>query len=70
VLGHPAQAAAAARPGAVCIPVATPGIGADGHVFRTDGSVLMPLRAVRPDALPSVAEVAQRLLTSLRSGAA
>jgi formylmethanofuran dehydrogenase subunit B len=66
VLGHPAQARACARRDAVFIPVATPGIGADGHVFRTDGTVLMPLRAVRTDALPSVAEVAQRLLHALR----
>jgi formylmethanofuran dehydrogenase subunit B len=66
-LGHPAHAAACARRDAVFIPVATPGIGADGHVFRTDGTVLMPLRAVRPDALPSVADVAQRLLRALQS---
>jgi formylmethanofuran dehydrogenase subunit B len=66
VLGHPAQAAACTRRDAVFIPVATPGIGVDGHVFRTDGTVLMPLRAVRPDALPSVAEVAQRLLHTVR----
>lgn len=70
VLGHPAQAAAAARRGAVFIPVATPGIGVDGHVFRTDGTVLMPLRALRPDALPSVADVARRLLQTLRGKAA
>jgi len=67
VLGHPAQAAACARRGAVFIPVATPGIGVDGHVFRTDGTVLMPLRAVRADASLSVAEVAQRLLQALRA---
>jgi formylmethanofuran dehydrogenase subunit B len=66
LLGHPAQASACARRDAVFIPVATPGIGVDGHVFRTDGTVLMPLRAVRPDALPSVAEVAQWLLRALR----
>jgi formylmethanofuran dehydrogenase subunit B len=66
VLGHPAQASACARRDAVFIPVATPGIGADGHVFRTDGSVLMPLRTVRPDALPGVAEVAQWLLRARR----
>jgi formylmethanofuran dehydrogenase subunit B len=70
VLGHPAQAAACARTGSVFIPVATPGIGVDGHVFRTDGTVLMPLRALRPDALPSVAEVAQRLLHAVRAIAA
>jgi formylmethanofuran dehydrogenase subunit B len=66
VLGHPAQASACARRDAVFIPVATPGIGVDGHVFRTDGTVLMPLAAVRPDALPSVAEVAQWLLRARR----
>ena len=66
VLGHPAQGSACARRDAVFIPVATPGIGADGHVFRTDGTVLMPLRAVRADALPSLAEVAQRLLHAVR----
>ena len=70
VLGHPAQAAAAARRGAVFIPVATPGIGADGHLFRTDGSVLMPLRAARSDPLPSLAEMARRLLGALRREAA
>jgi formylmethanofuran dehydrogenase subunit B len=67
VLGHPAQATACTRSGAVFIPVATPGIGVDGHVFRTDGTVLMPLRAVRPDALPSVPELAQRLLHAMRT---
>jgi formylmethanofuran dehydrogenase subunit B len=66
VLGHPAQATACARRDAVFIPVSTPGIGSDGHVFRTDGTVLMPLHALRPDALPSVADVAQRLLHALR----
>jgi formylmethanofuran dehydrogenase subunit B len=66
VLGHPAQASACERSDAVFIPVATPGIGADGHVFRTDGTVLMPLRTVRADGLPSVADVAQRLLHAVR----
>lgn len=62
VLGHPALAATCRRPGALFIPVATPGIGSDGHLFRTDGTVLMPLAAVRADGLPTVAAVAQRLL--------
>lgn len=65
VLGHPAQAAACRRPGAVFIPVTTPGIGHDGHLFRTDGTVLMPLHAVRPETLPSVAQVAQALLQAV-----
>lgn len=64
-LAHPAQAAACRRPGAVFIGVATPGIGHGGHLFRTDGTVLMPLNAARDDALPSVAAVAKRLLPAL-----
>ena len=72
VLGHPALAAAAfdmrsALP-TVFIPVATPGIGAAGHLFRTDGTVLMPLTAVRHDPLPSVADVLARIVSALHAG--
>jgi formylmethanofuran dehydrogenase subunit B len=64
VLGHPA----AARPAqGVFIPVATPGIGSAGHLFRTDGVVLMPLVPLRPDPLPSAAEVLARIDATLRS---
>lgn len=69
-LAHPAQAAACRRPGAVFIGVATPGIGHGGHLFRTDGTVLMPLNAVRDDARPSVAAVAKRLLAAMPREAA
>jgi len=62
VLGHPALAA---EPADVFIPVATPGIGSDGHLFRTDGAVLMPLHPVRPETLPTVAEVLRRLSAAL-----
>jgi len=62
VIGHPALAAAGAD---VFIPVATPGIGSDGHLFRTDGAVLMPLHALRPDTLPTVADVLRRLTAAL-----
>ena len=65
VLGPPALAVACRRPGTVFIAVSTPGIGCDGDVFRTDGTVLMPLHAVRRDALPSVADVAKGLLLAL-----
>lgn len=65
VLGHPALAARCRRAGSVFIAVSSPGIGSAGHVFRTDGTVLMPLHAARPDALPTVASVAQRLLAGL-----
>lgn len=67
VLAPPGSAAAARA--AVFMPVATPGIGCDGHVFRTDGTVLMPLRAVRPDGLPTVAQVATQILRVLQAGA-
>jgi len=64
-LGHPALADRCRRDGSIFIAVSTPGIGSTGHVFRTDGTVLMPLRAARPDALPTVAAVAQRMLAAL-----
>ncbi|MDH5339019.1 MAG: formylmethanofuran dehydrogenase [Rubrivivax sp.] len=63
VLGHPGMAAVEAD---VFIPVATPGIGADGHLFRTDGVVMLPLHAVRPEPLPTVADVLQRISAALR----
>lgn len=65
VLGHPGLSAPCTKPGTVFIPVATPGIGSAGHVFRTDGTVLMPLHAVRSDGLPTVADVAKRLMQAL-----
>jgi formylmethanofuran dehydrogenase subunit B len=65
VLGHPSLAARCRRAGSVFIAVSTPGIGSAGHLFRTDGTVLMPLHPARPDALPTVAAVAQRLLAGL-----
>jgi formylmethanofuran dehydrogenase subunit B len=65
LLAPAASKAWARRPGAVFIPVATPGIGAAGHLFRTDGTVLMPLHAVRDDGLPTVADVAQRIHSAI-----
>jgi formylmethanofuran dehydrogenase subunit B len=71
VLGHPALAVAASDPRSdlttVFIPVATPGIGTAGHVFRTDGTVLMPLTAIRHDPLPSVADVVLRIASGLNA---
>jgi len=60
VLGHPGVAARCRRSHdapTLFIPVATPGIGEPGHLFRTDGTVLMPLAAVLDGGLPSVAQV-------------
>ncbi len=58
VLGHPASTA---PPGAVFIPVATPGIGSAGHLFRTDGVVALPLEPVRAERLPEAAQVLKRI---------
>jgi len=65
VLGHPALAASMAdRPG-VFIPVSTPGIGSAGHLFRVDGGIVLPLRPVLDDGLPTVAGTAAQLLARL-----
>jgi formylmethanofuran dehydrogenase subunit B len=63
VLGHPALADAARARGAntVFVPAATPGIDSGGHLFRVDGSVVMPLSAARGGALETVASIAARL---------
>ncbi|HSW22200.1 MAG TPA: formylmethanofuran dehydrogenase, partial [Burkholderiaceae bacterium] len=70
VLGHPGLAARCRRSDAqtVFIPVATPGIGEPGHLFRTDGTVLMPLDAVCDSGLPSVAHVLAGIERSLPEG--
>lgn len=41
----------------VYIPVATPGVDHAGNIFRCDGVVALPLRALRATELPSVARV-------------
>lgn len=61
VLGHPSLAAQASRAGCVFIPVSTPGLGSAGHLSRFDSVVVLPLRPLRADGLPTVAEVARRL---------
>jgi formylmethanofuran dehydrogenase subunit B len=48
----------------VFVPVATPGLNAAGHLFRTDG-VVVPLVAAREDALPGVAQLVARLLAQM-----
>ncbi|WP_088281264.1 formylmethanofuran dehydrogenase [Ideonella sp. A 288] len=67
VLGPPGMASRCLRSDGptVFIPVTTPGIGSDGHLFRTDGTVLMPLNRVFSDHLPTVAEVAGRLMAAI-----
>lgn len=73
VLGHPALAAQASGPGRVFIPVSTPGLGSAGHLSRFDSVVVLPLRPLRPDGLPTVADVARRLaglVAQMRKGSA
>jgi formylmethanofuran dehydrogenase subunit B len=45
------------RDPAVLIPVGTPGLDHAGSLFRTDGTVALPLRRLRRTGLPSAAEV-------------
>jgi formylmethanofuran dehydrogenase subunit B len=66
VLGHPAMASclrqrAGTQPH-VFIAVSTPGVNAPGHLFRSDGGVVLALKPFASSSLPSVAEVAGRLL--------
>jgi formylmethanofuran dehydrogenase subunit B len=49
----------------VFIPVATPGLGHGGHLFRADGVVLMPLHPAFDQGLPTAAEVLTGLLARL-----
>ena len=67
VLGPPAMAAAAARAGSIFIPVATPGLGAAGHLFRADGGVVVPLTPLFADTLPGVAEVLRGLTLAVHA---
>jgi formylmethanofuran dehydrogenase subunit B len=67
VLGHPQAAPAGGGGETVFIPVSTPGIGSPGHLFRTDGVVLMPLEAVYADSLPTVADVVGQLTQAVRT---
>ncbi|PTB22101.1 formylmethanofuran dehydrogenase [Trinickia symbiotica] len=63
IVGHAALAEQAAARGAptVFIPAATPGIDSDGHLFRLDATVVVPLAAARASSLPTIATIASRL---------
>ena len=67
VLGHPAMRLPQGAAEGVFIPVSTPGIGSGGHLFRTDGSVMMPLRPLYDDGLPSVGDVVLRLVHAVKA---
>lgn len=49
----------------VFLPVATPGLNAAGHLFRSDGIVVVPLEAVRNDNLRGVADVLSAIAAHL-----
>lgn len=69
VIGHPALRIPPQASGAdtVFIPISTPGIGSAGHLFRTDGSVLLPLFPVYQDTMPAAAEVLGRITHALKA---
>jgi formylmethanofuran dehydrogenase subunit B len=67
VLGHPRTAPPQGAGERVFIPVATPGVNAGGHLLRTDGVVMLPLRALYDDGLPGVAEVVRRLTQKVQT---
>jgi len=66
-LGLPALGAAAGFVPDVFVPLAIPGIDVAGHLFRSDGVVLLPLHAQRESALPTLAQVAERLAAALEA---
>lgn len=68
-LGLPALAAAPGFTPDVFVPLAVPGIDVAGHLFRSDGVVLLPLHAQRSSPLPTLAQVAERLATELETHA-
>ena len=41
----------------VFIPIATPGLDCGGTLFRVDSSVVLPLKKVRENDLPTLAQV-------------
>ena len=45
----------------VFIPIATPGLDCSGTLFRVDSSVILPLKKVRTNALPTLSEVAHQI---------
>ncbi len=67
ILAHPDSIPPAIQAESIFIPVATPGIGSAGHLFRNDGVVLMPLNAVYADSLPTVADVVGRLTRAVQA---
>ncbi|MCA1788738.1 MAG: hypothetical protein LC667_02455 [Thioalkalivibrio sp.] len=55
---------------AVYIPVGIPGVDYEGHVFRGDGTGVIPLTALREATYPSAVDVIRGLLQRLTGGVA
>ena len=68
VLGPPAMASRVRAGACVFFPVATPGLDAAGHLFRTDGPIVVPVFAVRDDAPNGVARVLDGIARRLGQG--
>lgn len=60
VIGHPATRSE--KPPAVYIPAAIPGIDVNGHSFRCDGVVVMPLRKLVEPRWPTMRQTVNRLM--------
>ena len=54
------QAAPTKSP-AVFIPIATPGLDCSGTLFRVDSSVILPLKKISENALPTLSEVVNQI---------
>lgn len=65
VFGHPALPVPEGD-NVVFIPVATPGIGTGGQLYRSDGTVIVPLHPVVDQALPALPAVIDSLLHRLK----
>jgi formylmethanofuran dehydrogenase subunit B len=50
----------------VFIPIATPGLDCSGTLFRVDSSVVLPLKKVRENNLPTLAEVISQIEAQLK----
>lgn len=45
----------------VFIPIATPGLDCDGTLFRVDSAVVLPLKKLRKNGLPSLSEIVRQI---------
>ena len=54
----------------VFIPVSTPGLDCSGTLFRVDSAVILPLKKVRENDLPTLSEVARQIEFQLESNPA